>query len=174
MGVNFILQGAEEDIIRIEKGTKILQEEWNAESQEKGDIFSEIKINVRFHEGMELKVKCENKGDEFIIYCSSDISSYALFESEDGKLYLSQGLNKTGLFRIYFEIYSQSDWRVISVQLLEENDEELYPGVGIGTDGFPGLSDQLEKEIPEWGLDTYHIAQKYLDLNELDADVIMW
>ena len=64
MGVNFILQGAEEDIIRIEKGTKILQEEWNAESQEKGDIFSEIKINVRFHEGMELKVKCENKGVE--------------------------------------------------------------------------------------------------------------
>ena len=119
-------------------------------------------------------IKCENKGDEFIIYCSSDISSYALFESEDGKLYLSQGLNKTGLFRIYFEIYSQCDWRVISVQLLEGNDEELYPGVGIGTDGFPGLSDQLEKEIPEWGLDTYHIAQKYLDLNELDADVIMW
>ena len=34
-------------------------------------------------------IKCENKGDEFIIYCSSDISSYALFESEDGKLYLS-------------------------------------------------------------------------------------
>lgn len=32
-------------------------------------------------------IKCENKGDEFIIYCSSDISSYALFESEDGKLY---------------------------------------------------------------------------------------
>lgn len=39
MGVNFILQGAEEDISRIEKGTKILQEEWNVESQKKGTVF---------------------------------------------------------------------------------------------------------------------------------------
>ena len=46
MGVNFILQGAEEDISRIEKGTKILQEEWNVESQKKGTIFSDIKVNL--------------------------------------------------------------------------------------------------------------------------------
>lgn len=39
MGVNFILQGAEEDISRIEEGTKILQEEWNSKDQEKGEIF---------------------------------------------------------------------------------------------------------------------------------------
>ena len=35
MGVNFILQGAEEDISRIEEGTKILQEEWNSKDQVK-------------------------------------------------------------------------------------------------------------------------------------------
>ena len=64
MGVNFILQGAKADISRVEKGTKILQEEWNTKSQEKGDIFSEIKVNVCFQEGMELEVKCENKDVE--------------------------------------------------------------------------------------------------------------
>ena len=66
MGVNFILQGAEEDISRIEEGTKILQEEWNSKDQEKGEIFSEIKVNVSFHEGMELEVK---QGKEAVEIC---------------------------------------------------------------------------------------------------------
>ena len=64
MGVNFILQGAEEDISRIEKGTKILQEEWNVESQKKGTVFSDIKVNVSFHEGMELEIKQVNEDVE--------------------------------------------------------------------------------------------------------------
>lgn len=42
-GVNFILQGAEEDISRIEEGTKILQEEWNSKDQEKGEIFLKLR-----------------------------------------------------------------------------------------------------------------------------------
>lgn len=57
MGVNFILQGAETDVSRIKKGTKILLEEWNARSQEERDTLSEVKVNVSFHEGMELSVK---------------------------------------------------------------------------------------------------------------------
>ncbi len=45
---------------------------------------------------------------------------------------------------------------------------------GVGTDGFPGLSDSLAQEIPDWGLDTFSIAQKYLEFNQLDAEIITW
>ena len=45
---------------------------------------------------------------------------------------------------------------------------------GVGIDGFPGLSDSLAQEIPDWGLDTFSIAQKYLEFNQLDAEIITW
>ena len=35
-------------------------------------------------------------------------------------------------------------------------------------------SDILAQEIPDWGLDTFNIAQKYLELNKLDAEIITW
>lgn len=108
------------------------------------------------------------------VYCSSAISSYALFEDKDEQLYLAQGYDTVGLFSISFEIYNQSDWFVTSVHCVENSDEELYPGAGVGTDGFPGLSDILAQEIPDWGLDTFNIAQKYLELNKLDAEIITW
>ena len=108
------------------------------------------------------------------VYCSSAISSYALFEDKDEQLYLAQGYDTVGLFSISFEIYNQSDWFVTSVHCAENSDEELYPGAGVGTDGFPGLSDILAQEIPDWGLDTFNIAQKYLELNKLDAEIITW
>ena len=57
MGVNFILQGAEANISRIKKGTEILQEEWNKTEQKAGDVFSDVRVTVKFHEGMELEVK---------------------------------------------------------------------------------------------------------------------
>ena len=57
MGVNFILQGAEANISRIKKGTEILQEEWNKTEQKAGDVFSDVRVIVKFHEGMELEVK---------------------------------------------------------------------------------------------------------------------
>ena len=64
------------------------------------------------------------------VYCSSAISSYALFEDKDEQLYLAQGYDTVGLFSISFEIYNQSDWFVTSVHCAENSDEELYPGAG--------------------------------------------
>ncbi len=110
----------------------------------------------------------------FMVYCSSAISSYALFEDKNGQPYLAQGYDTVGLFSVSFEIYNQSDWLVTSVHRIENSDEELYPGAGIGTDGFPGLSDNLAQEIPDWGLDTFSMAQKYLKLNKIDAEIITW
>ena len=52
MGVNFILQGAEANISRIKKGTEILQEEWNKTEQKAGDVFSDVRVTVKFHEGI--------------------------------------------------------------------------------------------------------------------------
>lgn len=109
-----------------------------------------------------------------VVYCSSAISSYALFEDEDKQQYLAQGYDTVGLFRVSFEISNQSDWLVTSVHRIENLDEELYPGAGIGTDGFPGLSDHLAQEIPDWGLDTFNIAQKYLEFNKMNAEILTW
>ena len=61
-----------------------------------------------------------------------------------------------------------------SVHCVENSDEELYPGAGVGTDGIPGLSVNLPQEIPDWRLDTFNIAQRYLEFNKLDAEIIMW
>ena len=57
--------------------------------------------------------------------------------------------------------------RTVSVDCLRGEGEELYTGMGIGTDGFPGLTDEFEREIPDWGFDTEHIAQKYLEQCQL-------
>lgn len=109
-----------------------------------------------------------------MVYCSSGISSYALFVDEDGQQYFSQGYDTTGLFSISFDVEEQSNWRVTSVRRIEDNDEELYPGSGIGTDGFPGLSDYLAQHIPDWGFDTFDIAKKYLDFYQIDAEILTW
>lgn len=107
------------------------------------------------------------------VYCAASISSFARFEGEDGRQYLAQGYDVTGLFRISFETYDSSDWRTASVYRVKE-DEELYSGAGVGTDGVPGLTDELEREIPEWGFDAEHIARKYLEQCQIDAEVVMW
>lgn len=111
---------------------------------------------------------------DLTVYCLASISSFARFEGETGQQYLAQGYDTTGLFRVSFEIYSPSDWRTVSVGCLRGEDEELYAGAGIGTDGFPGLTDEFEWEIPDWGFDTRHIAQKYLEQCQIDAQVVMW
>ena len=66
MGIKLILVGNEVDVNRIERGTKILQDEWNAGIQN-GDTLSEVIINVNFHEEMELSVK--RTGNEVQIRC---------------------------------------------------------------------------------------------------------
>lgn len=111
---------------------------------------------------------------DLTVYCLASISSFARFEGETGQQYLAQGYDTTSLFRVSFEIYDSSDWRTISVYRLSGEGEELYTGAGIGTDGFPGLTDEFEREIPDWGFDTEHIAQKYLEQCQIDAQVVMW
>lgn len=110
----------------------------------------------------------------FTVYCCSAISSYSLFESESEQRYLAQGYETIGLFRVSFEEDSHSDCRVISVYRIDDIDEELFPGAGVGTDGFPGLSDELATEIPDWGIDTCTIAQKYIEQCKINAEIIMW
>lgn len=118
-------------------------------------------------------VKTESDEYSMTIYCSSAISYYGLFEDSDEDLYLTQGDSTEGLFRVSYYIYDQDDWVVTSVHRIENN-EELYPGSGLGTDGFPGLSDNLASQIPEWGLSAYHIAQRYLEYNNIQAEIIEW
>lgn len=111
---------------------------------------------------------------ELTVYCSSGISTYALLEDTTGEQYLAQGLDAAGLFRVTFDTSIQDDLYALSVHCVTGNDEELFVGAGIGTDGFPGLSDQLAHEIPDWGLDTSCIAEEYLKTNQIDAKVVTW
>lgn len=120
-------------------------------------------------------IKTEYTDDyELMVYCSSAISVYALLEDTTGAQYFAQGMDAVGLFRVCFDTSIQGDMYALSVHRIVGDDEELFVGAGLGTDGFPGLSDQLAPEVPEWGLDTTHIAEKYLETNQLSAEVVAW
>ena len=66
MGANLILQGKKEDISRIENGTKIFLKIWNSERKKLRNYISDFKINVIFHDKMELSVKRTGENAEII------------------------------------------------------------------------------------------------------------
>lgn len=107
------------------------------------------------------------------IFCSSAIASYGLFRGDGDTLYLAQNLDTVGLFEINCE-YENGAWLPLSVTRFEDMNGELFPGAGIGTDGFPGLSDELAALIPDWGWSTGSIAERYLVLNQISAEVVDW
>lgn len=111
--------------------------------------------------------------DRIKIYCSSAIASYGLFEADDASLYLAQNLDTVGLFEIDY-LFENDSWFPLSVKFFDEMNEELFPGSGIGTDGFPGLSDELAALIPNWGWGTNNIAARYLFLSDIPAEVVDW
>lgn len=116
-----------------------------------------------------------DKQDEYHvkIFCSSAIASYGLFFASDNSLYLAQNLDTVGLFEINYEL-NNNIWGLLSVELFDEMNEELYPGAGVGTDGFPGLSDELAALIPNWGWSTNNIAERYLQMSDIPAEVVDW
>lgn len=119
-------------------------------------------------------IKSETPSEnEKILYCASAISSYSLFTNNNGSLFLAEGKDECGLFRLYFSKES-GRWEPNRVHILSDMSEELFAGAGIGTEGFPGLSPSLSKLIPNWGFSTDHIAQKYLDNIGISAEIITW
>ena len=110
----------------------------------------------------------QNEWGETTVYCFSTITTYSLFKGDNEKLYFAQNLELISLFRVYFVM---DDWWINNVECVEDMDEELYPGAGLGREGFPGLTDDLMAEIPDhyWGSES--IAQKYLEINGIDATI---
>lgn len=113
----------------------------------------------------------ENELGESVVYCFSTLNSYSLFKGDNEKLYFAQDLEFIRLFRVYFIM---NDWWIEDVEYVGNMDEELYPGAGVGTQGFPGLTDELIAEIPDcyWG--TEDVARKYLEINGIDAEILSW
>lgn len=111
----------------------------------------------------------QNEWGRATVYCFSTITAYALFKGDDEKLYFAEGAESIYLFRVYFNM---DDWWIKNVECIEDMDEELYPGAGLGREGFPGLTDELMVEIPNeyWG--SRSIAQKYLEANGIDAKIM--
>ena len=115
-------------------------------------------------------------GDEYgyrTIYCFADISSFGLLQGDDGALYFTQSEDDIWLFRVSIK-NSWDDMWIEDVYPITDMDEELYPGAGYGTQGFAGLTDELMIEIPDKYWSCIDIAQKYLELNGIDATVIVW
>ena len=105
------------------------------------------------------------------IYCYAAIASYALFRGDDGALYFPMSSYVTEwLFRVYIDCFGRIEY----VENVLDMDEELYPGAGYGTQGFPGMSDELLERFSNQFEDTTGIAQKYLELNGINATVVDW
>lgn len=102
------------------------------------------------------------------VYCFATIDSYALLRGDDGALYFTQHLDTEGFYRVclFGDDIASVTW------MGDTEDDELYPGAGYADEGYPGWSDELERQIPDPCWSTAHIAQRYLDLNGIDATVI--
>ena len=117
-----------------------------------------------------IKVDADEYGNT-TIYCYAIIASYALLRGDDGALYFSPTSYVTEwLFRVHLDIFDEIE----CVENVWDMDEELDPGSGCGTEGFPGMSYELYERFSSQFKDTDGIAQRYLDLNGIDATVVNW
>ena len=116
----------------------------------------------------------EDELNDVTVYCFACISSYSLFQGDDGDRYLAEGISDVRLFRVEWHGYDDPTGFLADVHCVTSMDEELYPGAGYGTRGFAVLTDELIAEIPERYWRTGAIAQRYLDLNGIDATIVEW
>lgn len=108
------------------------------------------------------------------VYCFACITSFSLFRGDDGERYFAEDLSDVRLFRVKWDGYDDPTRFADDVYCITSMDEELFPGAGYGTQGFPGLTDELIAEIPEQYWWDGGIAQRYLDLNGIDATIVAW
>lgn len=107
------------------------------------------------------------------VYCFAAINSFGLLQGDDGALYFAQSEDDIWLFRVSIENSGDDLW-INDVYPITDMDEELYPGAGYGTQGFAGQTDELMIEIPDRYWSCIDIAQRYLELNGIDATIIVW
>ena len=116
----------------------------------------------------------EDELSDVTVYCFACLSSYSLFRGDDDERYFAQDISDVRLFRVEWAGYDDPTGYLADVHCVSDMDEELYPGAGYGTQDFAGLTDELIAEIPERYWRTGAIAQRYLDLNGIDATIVEW
>lgn len=122
-----------------------------------------------------IKTEVNSEADELVVYCFSCINSFSAYDN-DKFHYLVKDDNETvGFFRITF-IYDADEkyFELEEVYHLTGIDEELYPGSGIASDSFPGLSEELDRLIPSEFWSTDQIARKYATNCYTDVKIINW
>lgn len=118
-----------------------------------------------------IRTETDEDGTVSTVYCFSSINTYTLCTDGNTAWLAAEENEANGLFRIDFDGFDDY-YELTEVHRVSGMDEELFPGAGLGADGYPGLSDELNSMIPSsyWGTD--RTAQRYADINHLDVTII--
>ncbi|MBO7421877.1 MAG: hypothetical protein J6T99_00630 [Oscillospiraceae bacterium] len=122
-----------------------------------------------------IKTEANPEADELTVYCFSCIDAYSLYGNDSIRWLVKEDNEAVWLFRITF-ICDTGDnyYELKEVYPVTGTDEELFPGAGLASDSFPGLSEELSKSIPSDFWSTDQIARKYAASCNIDAEIINW
>ncbi len=138
----------------------------------RSELFDDIWNHRRIILSDPYVLKTENMEDgSVMIYCFSTINSYSICKQSDGTNSLNSMDEIIGAFRINIFFFSSDNYEIESVYQIGDYNEELYSGAGTGVEGIPGLSEIIINQIGDKGFATNIVAQEYLDMNNVVAEI---